>query len=126
MQLSEWPDCVSCPASGAYPSPTLSPILLLLLLGLVLWFWQDSLRARDIARMASTHACRISRLQLLDDTVALERIWLRRDEHGRLQIERIYIFEFTDTGNTRRRGSVTLLGHRVELVALEGSDLLIP
>ena len=104
----------------------MSSIFLLLLLGLVLWFWQDSLRARDIARKASAHACRISRVQLLDDTVALERIWLRRDEHGRLRLERIYVFEFSDTGDTRRRGSVTVLGRRVELVALEGGDLLIP
>lgn len=104
----------------------MNALLLLLLLGLALWFWQDSLRARELARTAGTRACRLSSVQLLDDTVALERLWLRRDAGGRLQLERLYVFEFSDTGETRRRGSVTMLGGRVEVVAMEGGDLLIP
>ena len=101
-------------------------LLLLLLLGLALWFWQSSLRARERAREAGFKACQRCRVQLLDDTVALHKLWIRRNTHGRLCFERLYIFEFSDTGDSRRRGSVTLLGGQVEVLHMEPGDLLIP
>lgn len=91
-----------------------------------LWFWRDSLGAREQAHAASARACQQHQLQLLDDTVALERLWWRRDRDGRLQMERLYLFEFTDTGQQRRVGSVLLVGWRVEVLHLEGGDLLMP
>lgn len=98
----------------------------LLVLGIILWFWQDSLGARERACAASSRACHQSNVQLLDDTVALERLWLRRDRDGRLKLERLYLFEFTDTGLIRLVGSVLLIGWRVEVLHMEGGDLLIP
>ncbi len=91
-----------------------------------LWFWRDSLGAREQAHAASARACQQHQLQLLDDTVALDRLWWRRDHDGRLQLERLYLFEFTDTGQQRRVGSVLLVGWRVEVLHLEGGDLLLP
>ncbi len=99
---------------------------ILALMGVGLWFWRDSLGAREQARAASSRACQQSGLQLLDDTVALERLWWRRDHDGRLKLERLYLFEFTDTGLIRRIGSVLLVGWRVEVLCLEGQDLLVP
>ncbi len=94
--------------------------------GIGLWFWRDSLGAREQARAASSRACQQSGVQLLDDTVALERLWWRRDRDGRLKLERLYVFEFTDTGLNRRVGSVLLVGWRVEVLHMEGGDLLLP
>lgn len=96
----------------------------LLATGIGLWFWRDSLGAREQARAASARACQQTEVQLLDDTVALERLWPRRDRDGRLKLERLYVFEFTDTGLVRRTGSVLLVGWRVEVVHMEGGDLL--
>ena len=96
----------------------------LLASGVGLWFWRDSLGAREQARAASARACQQTEVQLLDDTVALERLWPRRDRDGRLKLERLYVFEFTDTGLVRRTGSVLLVGWRVEVVHMEGGDLL--
>jgi hypothetical protein len=98
----------------------------LLVVGIVLLFWRDSLGAREQARAASSRACRQTNVQLLDDTVALERLWLRRDRDGRLKWERLYVFEFTDTGQRRQTGSVLLVGWRVEVLHMEGGDLLMP
>jgi len=98
----------------------------LLVTGIGLWFWRDSLGAREQARAASTRACQQSNVQLLDDTVALERLWWRRDRDGRLKLERLYVFEFTDTGQRRQVGSVLLVGWRVEVLHMEGGDLLVP
>jgi hypothetical protein len=94
--------------------------------GLGLLFWRDSLGAREQARAASTRACQQMGVQLLDDTVALERLWPRRDRDGRLKLERLYVFEFTDTGQRRQVGSVLLVGWRVEVLHMEGGDLLVP
>ena len=94
--------------------------------GLGLLFWRDSLGAREQARAASARACQQINVQLLDDTVALERLWPRRDRDGRLKLERLYVFEFTDTGLVRRTGSVLLVGWRVEVLHMEGGDLLVP
>ena len=94
--------------------------------GIGLLFWRDSLGAREQARAASARACQQINVQLLDDTVALERLWLRRDRAGRLKLERLYLFEFTDTGQRRQVGSVLLVGWRVEVVHMEGGDLLVP
>ena len=98
----------------------------LLVAGLGLLFWRDSLGAREQARAASARACQQSNVQLLDDTVALERLWWRRDRDGRLKLERLYLFEFTDTGIRRQVGSVLLVGWRVEVLHMEGGDLLVP
>ncbi|CDH44928.1 MAG: DUF3301 domain-containing protein [Candidatus Competibacteraceae bacterium] len=94
--------------------------------GIGLWFWRDSLGAREHACAASARACQQSQVQLLDDTVALERLWWRRDRDGRLKLERLYLFEFSDTGQHRRIGSVLLVGWRVEVLHMEGGDLLVP
>ena len=101
-------------------------LLLLALLAAILWFWQDSLRAREQAWKAGVCACQRCHVQLLDDTVALQKIGLRRNAKGRLCLERHYVFEFSDTGNTRRYGSVILLGRHVEVLYMEPNDLFVP
>jgi hypothetical protein len=90
----------------------------LLVLALLGWLWLDGLKARDAAIAAARRACQADGLQLLDDTVANAGLRPARDEDGRLLLQRIYAFEYSDTGDNRRRGSVTLLGHRVVLINL--------
>lgn len=82
-------------------------------------FWIDSLRARERALAAGRAACERYGLQLLDETVAASALRLVRDGEGRLRIRRIYSFEFSDTGNNRRQGSVVILGAEVQDLHLE-------
>ncbi|MFO1305001.1 MAG: DUF3301 domain-containing protein [Burkholderiales bacterium] len=82
------------------------------------WFLWSSLQAREAGNAAIRPACRAQGYLFLDDTVALDRIRLRRDDEGRARIERIYRFDYSDTGDNRRRGYVTLLGARVLDVSL--------
>jgi Protein of unknown function (DUF3301) len=81
--------------------------------------WLDSLRARERALGAGRAACRRYGLQFLDETVAISRIRLRRDDEGRVKIARTYTFEFTETGNTRRQGAVVMLGQQLSDVQME-------
>lgn len=93
-------------------------LLGLLLLAAVAWLWLDSLNARESAVSATKAACNTESLLLLDDTVAIQRISLGRDGDGVLRIRRIYGFEYSDTGNDRRTGSIVMLGSRVLVINL--------
>jgi len=88
----------------------------LLLIGGVIWLWFDSLRARDSAIKAARHACATEGLMLLDDTVAIASLKPARDGNGELKLRRVYEFEYSDTGNNRRKGSIILHGHHVLIV----------
>ncbi|WP_018410852.1 DUF3301 domain-containing protein [Methyloversatilis thermotolerans] len=92
--------------------PTFELVSLAFIVSLI-WFWLDSLNAREAGMEASRAACRSEGAQLLDDTVAIRSTSFARDEDGQMRIKRTYAFEYSDTGNNRRQGSVTLLGKRV-------------
>lgn len=84
------------------------------LLGAVAWFWLDSLKASEACIACARRACKAEDLQFLDDSVTIESVWpVRRGEEGQFRLRRVYGFEYSDTGNNRRKGSVTLVGHDV-------------
>lgn len=83
------------------------------------WLWVDSLRARERAVNAGRAACRRYGVQLLDDTVAIARLWLGRTAEGHLRLRRTYTFEFSDTGDNRRQGAIVMLGGQLEDLQLE-------
>jgi hypothetical protein len=92
------------------------------LLGGVAWFWYESLARRETAVDAARRACIAENVQFLDDTVALAGLRLQRNANGRITLRRVYRFEFSDTGNNRLAGSVTLLGAMVQALYLEPHD----
>lgn len=93
-------------------------LLVLALLGAAVWLWLDSLKAREIAIAAAKAACRAEQLLLLDDTVAISRISVGRDEDSTLRLRRLYGFEYSDTGDDRRSGSILMLGTHVRVIRL--------
>ena len=99
---------------------TLYDIVPVLVLGGVAWFWMDTLKAREVALHAARAACTRIGLQLLDETVAAERTRLARNDNGQICLRRVYRFEFSDTGDNRRKGSVVMLGRHVDLVQMAG------
>lgn len=82
----------------------------LLLLG---WLWWDGLKKRELAVRAARRVCERAGVQLLDETVIIKRMRLRRDDGQRLRLYREYGFEYSDTGDNRLPGRVYLLGDRV-------------
>ena len=84
-----------------------------------IFFWLDSLRARERALSAGRAACERYELQFLDDTVSVTRVRLGRDDEGQLRIARTYSFEFSDTGNNRRHGAIVMLGGELQDLQLE-------
>lgn len=88
----------------------------LLILAALAWLWFDSLSARDAGVRAARAACESENLQFLDDTVSIASLQPARTDSGRMVLKRVYVFEFSDTGNNRRKGSVILHGATVVLV----------
>lgn len=91
--------------------------LALLLLGV--WYWWDTLRTKEAARLSGLHACQQAGVQFLDDTVQRKRLWLRRNQQGRLQLCRLYFFEFTSDGAQRYEGRIVVLGKQVQEVDMD-------
>ncbi len=85
---------------------------------LVAWFWFASFQARAAGMAAARAACAAEDLLLLDDTVALGALRPARDDEGRLRLRRVYHFEYSDTGDNRCAGQVTLLGSELLMVHL--------
>lgn len=85
----------------------------------VVWIYFEGMRVREAALRAGREYCRTSGLQLLDETVARQRIGVARDAGGQLRIRRAFGFEFTSDGERRYRGEIAMLGMRVEGVRVE-------
>jgi hypothetical protein len=94
-------------------------VLLLAFLAALTWLWWDSLQSREVAVAAARAACVAEGLQFLDETVGIAGIKPARNNNGRLQLQRRYDFEFTDTGAHRMKGSIVILGIRVVLIDLQ-------
>lgn len=71
-----------------------------------------------LALRTTRQHCHKLELAFLDDSVSLSRVWIKRDQEGRLRLLRIYQFEFTATGIERYRGHIRTLGYTVEEIQL--------
>ena len=100
-------------------------LTVVILAAVVLWFWQDSLAARESANAAAMEACKRLSLQFLDGTVAFARVALVR-EGGRIRLRRTYVFDYTATSIERRQGFVLLTGRQVESVGYAPGDTPAP
>ncbi len=85
---------------------------------LVAAFWHHS-RLNQVALRAAIQHAEQQGLQLLDQSVILQRLRLKRDRLGALRLERRYRFEFSLQGDRRFRGWITLLGRHVARVESE-------
>lgn len=101
-------------------------LLLLCALAGAIWFWLDSLKAREIGILAARNACREEGLQFLDETVVGRSVKLQRDDEGVLRLRRIFAFEYSDTGNNRCFGSVTMTGHKVDMLHVRPHLYIVP
>ena|SRR5450432_911146 len=89
-------------------------MFILFFLAALVWLWFDSMRARERALLLGKRACERDDLMFLDETVECVGLAFARNADGRLVLRRTYRFEFSDTGNNRRNGSIVMLGGEVE------------
>ena len=104
----------------------LSELLFIALMLGGIWLWLDTLKAREIGIQAAQRTCAEEGLQFLDETVVGTSFRLARDDNGQVRLRRIYAFEYSDNGDNRRPGSVTLLGHTVEILHIRPQLYVVP
>jgi hypothetical protein len=97
----------------------LSNLILLALLALLAFCWWHDQGMRQFVLEACLRYCGERRVQLLDQSVALHRLWFKRDEWGRLKFWRLYEFEFASGQNARYKGRAITLGKRLLDISLE-------
>tara|TARA_B100001250_G_scaffold411449_1_gene440131 strand:- start:3572 stop:3901 length:330 start_codon:yes stop_codon:yes gene_type:complete len=100
-------------------------IVFLVVLGLIIWFWQDSLRSREVAIFHVRQYCQSLNYQILDETVAVKGLMLGRNLLGNLVFYRHYQFEFSPNGYERYSGSVSLIGQKPRSIQLNHPDGII-
>jgi len=88
----------------------LTELFLILLLVLIGWFWFDSSRVGELARRTGFKLCQQHKLQFLDDTVHLSKLYLGKNSYGQLKLLRRYRFEFTNNEYRRYNGEITFAG----------------
>lgn len=92
-------------------------------LGCLGWLWWDGLRKRELAITMARRVCQEAAVQLLDESVSLKAMSLKRDPNQRVRLYREYGFEYSNTGDNRLPGRIYLLGDQVldvNLLVLRG------
>ena len=82
------------------------------------WYWQDSLRSREITLRQCRRLCSQHDIQLLDQTVHVEKFRLGRDASGKLCLRRFYAFEFSVGGVDRHFGVAVVASGKIEYMSL--------
>ncbi len=99
----------------------LSNLLLLLLLGSAVGLWLKLSVARERAVHEARRLCLQHGLQLLDETVGMRAIRVRK-ANGLRRIERGYGFDVSIDGHDRQPGRLWMIGNSVTGVSLPTSD----
>ena len=94
----------------------------LMVVGLLLgsaWLWLENQGVREQAIRIAKDFCAKENVQFLDEAMALVRMRLQRNAQGRMTIARTYQFEFSDTGDNRLKGTIIMLGRKLETLHLQ-------
>jgi hypothetical protein len=103
----------------------LSNLLLLLVLGATVGLWLKLSVARERAVREARRQCQLHDLQLLDETVGLRGLRLRR-VNGLRRVERCYGFEVSIEGHDRAPGRLWMIGDALTSVSLPRLEVLPP
>jgi hypothetical protein len=85
-------------------------LVLLAILIAVAWFWLDSMDKRERAILLGRELASRFNLQLLDETVACNKLWLGRNSRGHVRFLRTYEFDVSANGVDRLHCQLLLLG----------------
>lgn len=96
-------------------------LLILVIVGFGTITWWRLLKGKELARQAAAASCREHGLVLMDDTVMLVSVQLRKEDPARAWGLK-YRFEFARNGILRKGGTVLLAPGRRPLVIIETDE----
>jgi hypothetical protein len=97
----------------------MTPLTLLLLIALLVWFWQLSQHCRDMAIQLARQTCQHQGLQFLDGTATLKSIRPYFTRDGGPGFKRTYTFDYSEDGVGRRSGCIIMHNAQVTSVVLD-------
>ena len=97
----------------------MTEFMLSALLLILAWLWLENQGVRERAIAIAKDFCTKEDVQFLDGAMVLVRMRLKRDALGRMAIARTYQFEFSDNGDNRLKGTIILLGKKLETLHLQ-------
>ena len=89
---------------------TLSNVIIITLLLSFAYMWWRSMGVRHKALFLAKQYLAEADLELLDESLVVKKLRLRRNATGMMSILRRYEFEFTSTGTERYVGYIEMLG----------------
>jgi len=99
-------------------------LFLILLLAAVGWYWWSMMQSKEAAKLAGKRVCDLYDVQFLDETVEMKKTWVRRNDRGRLELCRLFFFEFATDGEKRYQGRIVVLGKEVSDVNMEAYRII--
>ena len=97
----------------------------LILLCAGIWFWLNSRRAHEFSLGICRHICEQNQAILLDETISLKKLKLRRGPNGHMQFERRFQFEYCYDAAHRHSGNVLILGLTPLEINFDGQRTLL-
>jgi hypothetical protein len=94
----------------------MTPLALLLLIVVLVWFWQVSLQCSDLAIATARETCKQQGVQFLDGTASLQATrpyFSRRTGPG---LKRTYTFDYSEDGIARHTGCIIM--HNAQISAV--------
>lgn len=89
---------------------TPSEFIILFVLLAVIFYWIDTIFAKEIACKHGKDKCQELGVTFLDATVEITKTRLKRNAKGTIKFKRDYSFEFSSDGIRRYQGSISMLG----------------
>lgn len=83
------------------------------------FYWTHAQKVKEIALRATEDYCLAMEVQMLDAYIALSKLSFERDTQGKMQIRRLFTFEFSSTGYERYSGKITMLGNKVKTIVMD-------
>ena len=94
----------------------MTPLVLLLLIVFLVWFWQISQRCRDTAIHTARQTCKQQGVQFLDGTASLQSLRPYYTRAGGPGLKRTYTFDYSEDGLVRRTGGIIM--HNVQVTSV--------
>ena len=94
-------------------------LIVLCLFLVVIWYWLNGIRAKEIAVARGKAKCQSLGVYFLDESVVLTKVRLRRTKQGHTSLYREFSFEFTSDSERRHYGCIKLLGRHVLELSME-------
>ena len=84
----------------------------------VVWYWQDSLRSRELTLKHCRRLCEQHEVQFLDQSVHVVKLRIAKTANEKLCIRRFYAFEFSTGGLDRHYGVAVIASGQIEYLSL--------